>query len=69
MKIYKQRTFFLTLPIFIGLLVAPTVLLFTKIVYKKSDLITAIQEIFYSQFKERENLFLVELLSLIPRVQ
>ena len=40
--------------------------MFFKVVYGNVGILTALQEIYVSQFKEGHNLFLLELLSIIP---
>ncbi|MDQ7797951.1 MAG: hypothetical protein RDU76_03270 [Candidatus Edwardsbacteria bacterium] len=66
MKNLKQRLVCSFIPLMVGVLVAPSVLLYVKVVYGKSGIFMAFQEIYVSQFKEGHNLFFIELTSLIP---
>ncbi|MBI5804595.1 hypothetical protein HZA73_00965 [candidate division TA06 bacterium] len=56
MKDLKQRLLCSFLPLLVGVLVAPAVLLYVKVVYGKIGIFIAIQEIYVSQFKEGYNL-------------
>jgi len=62
----KHRRYCSSLPIIVGILTTPTILLYVKIVYGNMGFLQAFNELIIEQYKHGNNLFFIELLGLIP---